>query len=67
MAGVAHPPTPDGDDGHSGGVMMCGTPAGTSGTSNAIAYLASDDAALGHGTVIDVGGARASVAVISGR
>jgi NAD(P)-dependent dehydrogenase (short-subunit alcohol dehydrogenase family) len=50
-------------------VMMRGTPAGGSGTPDAIAhaavYLASDEAAFVHGTVIDVDGGRVGVAVIS--
>ena len=50
--------------------MMRGTPAATSGSSDAIAkaavvYLASDEAAFAHGTVIDVDGVRTS-AVIAG-
>jgi hypothetical protein len=53
VAGVLHPPTSDGDDGHPGGVMMRGAPGGTSGSSDAIAkaaavYLASDEAAFVH-------------------
>jgi hypothetical protein len=51
--------------------MMRGTRAGTSGSSDAIAkaaavYLASDEPLFVHGTVIDVDGARTSVAVIAG-
>jgi NAD(P)-dependent dehydrogenase (short-subunit alcohol dehydrogenase family) len=49
--------------------MMHGTPAGGSGTADAIAhaavYLASDEAAFVHGTVIDVDGGRVGVAVIA--
>jgi NAD(P)-dependent dehydrogenase (short-subunit alcohol dehydrogenase family) len=49
--------------------MMWGTPAGASGTPDAIAaaavFLASDDAAFVHGTVVDVDGGRVSVAVIA--
>jgi NAD(P)-dependent dehydrogenase (short-subunit alcohol dehydrogenase family) len=49
--------------------MMHGTPAGHTGTPDAIAhaavYLASDEAAFVHGTVIDVDGGRVSVAVIA--
>lgn len=50
---------------------MRGTPAGTSGSSDVIAkaaavYLAGDEAAFVRGTVIDVDGARTSVAVIAG-
>jgi NAD(P)-dependent dehydrogenase (short-subunit alcohol dehydrogenase family) len=54
---------------HSGEVMMRGTPAGGSGTPDAIAlaavYLASDEAGFVHGTVIDVDGGRVGVAVIT--
>lgn len=52
-----------------GAVMMRGTPAGGSGTPEAIAhaavYLASDEAAFVHGTVIDVDGGRVAVAVVA--
>ena len=48
---------------------MAGTPAGASGTPGAIAnaavYLASDEAAFVHGSVIDVDGGRTTVAVIA--
>jgi NAD(P)-dependent dehydrogenase (short-subunit alcohol dehydrogenase family) len=51
-------------------MMMRGTPAGESGTPGAIAYaavyLASDEAAFVHGTVIDVDGGRVGTAVIAG-
>ena len=51
-------------------VMMAGTPFGTAGTPDAIAaaavYLASDDAAFVHGTVLDVDGGRMGVAVVAG-
>jgi NAD(P)-dependent dehydrogenase (short-subunit alcohol dehydrogenase family) len=67
--GVVHEPTPAGNDEHPGDVMMRGTPAGTSGTPEAIAnaavYLASDEAAFVHGSVIDVDGGRTNVAVIA--
>jgi len=47
--------------------MMLGTPAGGSGTPDAVAhaavYLASDEAAFVHGSVIDVDGGRTAVAV----
>ena len=50
-------------------VMMAGTPAGTVGTpdtiANAAVYLASDEAAFVHGTVLDVDGGRTGVAVIA--
>jgi NAD(P)-dependent dehydrogenase (short-subunit alcohol dehydrogenase family) len=49
--------------------MMRGTPANSAGTPDAIAhaavYLASDEAAFVHGTVIDVDGGRVGVAVIA--
>ena len=48
---------------------MVGTPAGASGTPDAIAYaavyLASDEAAFVHGSVIDIDGGRTNVAVIA--
>ena len=48
---------------------MRGTPAGGIGTPDAIAhaavYLASDEAAFVHGTVIDVDGGRVGVAVVA--
>jgi NAD(P)-dependent dehydrogenase (short-subunit alcohol dehydrogenase family) len=50
-------------------VMMAGTPAGSVGPPEAVAqaalYLASDDAAFVHGTVVDVDGGRVGVAVIA--
>jgi NAD(P)-dependent dehydrogenase (short-subunit alcohol dehydrogenase family) len=49
--------------------MMRGTPAGGSGAPEAIAhaavYLASDESAFVHGTVIDVDGGRIGAAVIA--
>ena len=69
--GVILTPDPDatGADEHPAEVMMRGTPAGASGTPDAIAhaavYLASDEAAFVHGTVIDVDGGRTGVAVIA--
>jgi NAD(P)-dependent dehydrogenase (short-subunit alcohol dehydrogenase family) len=55
---------------HPGEVMMKGTPAGRAGTPDAIAnaavYLASDESAFVHGTVLDVDGGRTTVAVIAG-
>jgi NAD(P)-dependent dehydrogenase (short-subunit alcohol dehydrogenase family) len=69
--GVIRAPAPGvsgGADGHPGERMMRGTPAGRSGTPDAVAhaavYLASDEAAFVHGTVIDVDGGRVGVAVI---
>jgi NAD(P)-dependent dehydrogenase (short-subunit alcohol dehydrogenase family) len=69
--GVIRTPNPDGSD--SGDppaeAMMRGTPAGRSGTPDAVAYaalyLASDEAAFVHGTVIDVDGGRTGVAVVA--
>ncbi|MGC5165768.1 SDR family NAD(P)-dependent oxidoreductase [Luteimicrobium sp. DT211] len=53
-----------------GARMMAGTPAGGTGAPEAIAaaavYLASDDAAFVHGTVLDVDGGRTGVAVVAG-
>jgi NAD(P)-dependent dehydrogenase (short-subunit alcohol dehydrogenase family) len=50
--------------------MMRGTPAGRSGTPDEVAhaavYLASDEAAFVHGTVVDVDGGRVAVAVVAG-
>jgi NAD(P)-dependent dehydrogenase (short-subunit alcohol dehydrogenase family) len=64
--GVVHTPGPDE---RPGVVMMRGTPAGQSGTRDAIAraavYLANDEARFVHGTVIDVDGWRVGVAVIA--
>jgi NAD(P)-dependent dehydrogenase (short-subunit alcohol dehydrogenase family) len=54
---------------HPAEAMMRGTPAGATGTPDAVAYaavyLASDEAAFVHGTVIDVDGGRVGVAVIA--
>jgi NAD(P)-dependent dehydrogenase (short-subunit alcohol dehydrogenase family) len=69
--GVIRAPNPDGTDPgrHPAEVMMAGTPAGASGTPDAIAYaavyLASDEASFVHGSVIDVDGGRTTVAVIA--
>ncbi|MFJ6212441.1 SDR family NAD(P)-dependent oxidoreductase [Streptomyces sp. NPDC092296] len=67
--GVILPPAPDGSDPHPGEIMMKGTPAGTVGTPDAIAHaavwLASDESAFVHGTVVDVDGGRLGVAVIA--
>ncbi|WP_433560481.1 SDR family NAD(P)-dependent oxidoreductase [Nocardia sp. CA-151230] len=63
--------TPDWDPAveHPGEALMHGTPAGRSGHPDAIAaaavYLASDNAAFVHGTVIDVDGGRTGVAVVA--
>jgi NAD(P)-dependent dehydrogenase (short-subunit alcohol dehydrogenase family) len=70
--GVIRAPNPDGSDPGLHPVaesMMLGTPAGGSGTPDAVAhaavYLASDEAAFVHGSVIDVDGGRTAVAVIA--
>jgi NAD(P)-dependent dehydrogenase (short-subunit alcohol dehydrogenase family) len=70
--GVVRTPTPEHANGageHPADAMMRGTPAGRSGTPDAVAhaavYLASDEAAFVHGTVIDVDGGRVHVAVIA--
>jgi NAD(P)-dependent dehydrogenase (short-subunit alcohol dehydrogenase family) len=69
--GVIRTPDPGGSDSgvHPAERMMRGTPAGRSGTPDAIAnaavYLASDEAAFVHGSVIDVDGGRTGVAVIA--
>jgi NAD(P)-dependent dehydrogenase (short-subunit alcohol dehydrogenase family) len=51
-------------------VMMKGTPAGRPGNPEDIAYaavyLASDEAAFVHGSVLDVDGGRTTTAVIAG-
>jgi NAD(P)-dependent dehydrogenase (short-subunit alcohol dehydrogenase family) len=63
--GVVHEPGPE----RPGDTMMHGTPAGRPGTPDAIAHaavwLASDEAAFVHGTVIDVDGGRTTVAVLA--
>jgi NAD(P)-dependent dehydrogenase (short-subunit alcohol dehydrogenase family) len=70
--GVVRTPGPEESEAageHPAEAMMHGTPAGGSGTADAIAhaavYLASDEAAFVHGTVIDVDGGRVGVAVIA--
>jgi len=67
--GVIRTPVDDGfGDQHPGEMMMRGTPAGHSGSPDAIAhaavYLASDEARFVHGTIIDVDGGRVGVAVL---
>jgi NAD(P)-dependent dehydrogenase (short-subunit alcohol dehydrogenase family) len=56
-------------DDHPAAAMMRGTPAGKPGPASAIAdaavFLASDEAAFVHGTILDVDGGRTSVAVIA--
>jgi NAD(P)-dependent dehydrogenase (short-subunit alcohol dehydrogenase family) len=65
--GVIRSSRPEGGDGVE--LLMRGTPAGASGTPDAVAhaavYLASSEAAFVHGTVIDVDGGRVGVAVIA--
>jgi len=55
---------------HPAAAMMRGTPAGRPGPAAAIAdaavYLASEEAAFVHGTIVDVDGGRTSVAVMGG-
>ncbi|MEU9781165.1 SDR family oxidoreductase [Streptomyces phaeochromogenes] len=67
--GVILPPAPEGGEPHPGEIMMKGTPAGSVGTPDAIAHavvwLAGDEAAFVHGTVVDVDGGRTGVAVIA--
>jgi len=68
--GVIADPALYGVDPHPAAVMMQGTPAGQPGHPDAIAaaavYLASDDAAFVHGSVLDVDGGRTGVAVVAG-
>ncbi|MGW3728904.1 SDR family oxidoreductase, partial [Streptomyces sp. NPDC000851] len=58
-----------GSEPHPGQVMMNGTPAGGVGTPDAVAHaavwLASDESAFVHGTVVDVDGGRTGAAVIA--
>ncbi|WP_328830559.1 MULTISPECIES: SDR family oxidoreductase [unclassified Streptomyces] len=67
--GVIVPPAPEGGEPHPGEIMMKGTPAGTIGTPDAVAHaavwLASDESAFVHGTVVDVDGGRTGVAVVA--
>lgn len=67
--GVIRPPELAAGEAHPAEAMMRGTPAGGMGTPGAIAhaavYLASDEAAFVHGTVLDVDGGRVPVAVIA--
>jgi NAD(P)-dependent dehydrogenase (short-subunit alcohol dehydrogenase family) len=66
--GVVHTPAPG--EVYPGSVMMKGTPADHPGNPEAIAYaavyLASDEAAFVHGSVLDVDGGRTTTAVIAG-
>jgi NAD(P)-dependent dehydrogenase (short-subunit alcohol dehydrogenase family) len=56
-------------EGHPAGAMMKGTPAGRTGTPDAIAnaavYLAADESSFVHGIVLDVDGGRTTAAVIA--
>jgi NAD(P)-dependent dehydrogenase (short-subunit alcohol dehydrogenase family) len=69
--GVIRTPNADGSDSdaHPAEFMMHGTPAGRSGTpadvAHAAVYLASDEAAFVHASVIDVDGGRTGVAVVA--
>jgi NAD(P)-dependent dehydrogenase (short-subunit alcohol dehydrogenase family) len=69
--GVIRTANPDGSDSgaHPAEFMMHGTPAGKSGTAADVAYaavyLASDESMFVHGSVIDVDGGRATVAVVA--
>ncbi|MGW9136566.1 SDR family NAD(P)-dependent oxidoreductase [Streptomyces sp. NPDC055681] len=68
--GVVRTPAPDEAEARPGDIMMKGTPAGGVGSPESIAqaavYLAGDEAAFVHGTVLDVDGGRVGVAVIAG-
>ncbi|MFI9779987.1 SDR family NAD(P)-dependent oxidoreductase [Streptomyces sp. NPDC051956] len=67
--GVIVPRAAEGSEPHPGEIMMKGTPFGAVGTPDAIAHaavwLASDESAFVHGTVVDVDGGRAGAAVIA--
>jgi NAD(P)-dependent dehydrogenase (short-subunit alcohol dehydrogenase family) len=62
--------TPAPGEVHPGEIMMKGTPAGRTGTPDAIAdaavYLAADESSFVHGIVLDVDGGRTAAAVIAG-
>jgi NAD(P)-dependent dehydrogenase (short-subunit alcohol dehydrogenase family) len=68
--GVITSPTVEASTAERAEVMMRGTPANAAGRPDAVAnaavYLASDESAFVHGTVIDVDGGRIGVAVIAG-
>lgn len=67
--GVILAPDEDSDTDPPVGLLMHGTPAGRTGHPDAVAaaavFLASDDAAFVHGTVVDVDGGRTGVAVVA--
>ncbi|AXI80989.1 SDR family NAD(P)-dependent oxidoreductase [Peterkaempfera bronchialis] len=67
--GVIVTPTTGEHEPHPAEIMMKGTPAGKVGSPEAIAHaavwLASDEAAFVHGTVVDVDGGRVGAAVIA--
>jgi NAD(P)-dependent dehydrogenase (short-subunit alcohol dehydrogenase family) len=67
--GVIRSPELAPDEETLGGFLMDGAPAGQAGHPDAIAaaavYLASDEAAFVHGTVLDVDGGRVAVMVTS--
>lgn len=67
--GVVHEAPADPAEASPGDVMMKGTPAGTYGTPDSIAYaavyLASDESKFVNGTVVDVDGGRTGVAVVA--
>jgi NAD(P)-dependent dehydrogenase (short-subunit alcohol dehydrogenase family) len=66
--GVVQIPAPG--EVHPGEAMMKGTPAGRMGRAEEVAYaavyLASDEAAFVHGSVLDVDGGRTTAAVMAG-
>jgi NAD(P)-dependent dehydrogenase (short-subunit alcohol dehydrogenase family) len=68
--GVILPEDVDPETARLAGGMMLGTPSGGGGTPEAIAhaavYLASDESGFVHGSVLDVDGGRAGVAVVAG-
>lgn len=67
--GVISEPGQEGTSAGRSGGFMAGTPAGGPGGPDAIAaavtYLASDEAAFVHGTVLDVDGGRTGIAVVA--
>ena len=67
--GVIVPRAAEGEEPHPGEAMMKGTPFGTVGTPEAIAHaavwLAADESAFVHGTVVDVDGGRVGAAVVA--